>query len=158
MYASCMYVRMYVCIMYVCMHHVCMYVCMYHVCMYASCMYIYIIYVCIYIIYVCMYVCIMYVCMYASCMYVCIMYVCMYASCMYVCVCMCDNKILCSFCTISYIIYFPTYKYAAAKGGVIGMTKALAKEFGGRNICVNAVCPGFIERCVYFYVLYELYK
>ena len=35
--------------------------------------------------------------------------------------------------------------YAAAKGGVIGMTKALAKEFGGRNICVNAVCPGFIE-------------
>eukprot|EP01036_Dinobryon_divergens_P034072 gene34072-44023_t len=36
-------------------------------------------------------------------------------------------------------------QYAAAKGGVIGMTKALAKEFGGRNICVNAVCPGFIE-------------
>jgi 3-oxoacyl-[acyl-carrier protein] reductase len=35
--------------------------------------------------------------------------------------------------------------YAAAKGGVIGMTKAMAKEFGGRNICVNAVCPGFIE-------------
>lgn len=34
--------------------------------------------------------------------------------------------------------------YAAAKGGVIGMTKAMAKEFGGRNICVNAVCPGFI--------------
>ena len=35
--------------------------------------------------------------------------------------------------------------YAAAKGGVIAMTKTLAKEFGGRNICVNAVCPGFIE-------------
>jgi len=35
--------------------------------------------------------------------------------------------------------------YAAAKGGVIGMTRALAKEFGARNICVNAVCPGFIE-------------
>lgn len=35
--------------------------------------------------------------------------------------------------------------YAAAKGGVIGMTRSLAKEFGGRGICVNAVCPGFIE-------------
>jgi len=35
--------------------------------------------------------------------------------------------------------------YAAAKGGVLGMTKAMAKEFGGRGICVNAVCPGFIE-------------
>lgn len=35
--------------------------------------------------------------------------------------------------------------YAAAKGGVIGMTRAMAKEFGGRNVCVNAVCPGFIE-------------
>lgn len=28
--------------------------------------------------------------------------------------------------------------YAAAKGGVLGMTKAMAKEFGGRGICVNA--------------------
>ncbi len=25
------------------------------------------------------------------------------------------------------------------------MTKSLAKEFGGRNVVVNAVCPGFIE-------------
>lgn len=35
--------------------------------------------------------------------------------------------------------------YSAAKGGVIAMTKSLAKEYGSRNICINAVCPGFIE-------------
>jgi 3-oxoacyl-[acyl-carrier protein] reductase len=34
--------------------------------------------------------------------------------------------------------------YAAAKGGVIGMTMANAKEFAGRGILVNCVCPGFI--------------
>ncbi|CAM9310358.1 unnamed protein product [Discosporangium mesarthrocarpum] len=35
--------------------------------------------------------------------------------------------------------------YAAAKGGVIGMTRSMAKEFSSRGITVNAVCPGFIE-------------
>lgn len=34
--------------------------------------------------------------------------------------------------------------YAAAKGGVIGLTMSNAKEFAGRSITVNCVCPGFI--------------
>ena len=35
--------------------------------------------------------------------------------------------------------------YAAAKAGVAGMTRALARELGSRNVTVNCVAPGFIE-------------
>jgi 3-oxoacyl-[acyl-carrier protein] reductase len=34
--------------------------------------------------------------------------------------------------------------YAAAKGGLAGMTRALARELGSRNVTVNCVAPGFI--------------
>lgn len=34
--------------------------------------------------------------------------------------------------------------YAASKAGLIGVTKSLAKEWGSRNITVNAIAPGFI--------------
>ncbi|MEM9556272.1 MAG: 3-oxoacyl-[acyl-carrier-protein] reductase [Acidobacteriota bacterium] len=35
--------------------------------------------------------------------------------------------------------------YAASKAGLVGLSKSLARELGGRNVTVNVVAPGFIE-------------
>lgn len=34
--------------------------------------------------------------------------------------------------------------YSSSKAGVIALTKVVAREFGGKNICCNAIAPGFI--------------
>jgi len=35
--------------------------------------------------------------------------------------------------------------YAAAKAGILGLSKSLAREVGSRNITVNCVAPGFVD-------------
>ena len=35
--------------------------------------------------------------------------------------------------------------YAAAKAGVLGLTKTIARELASRNILVNAIAPGFVD-------------
>lgn len=51
--------------------------------------------------------------------------------------------------SVSGVTGTPTHAhYSAAKGGLIGMTKALAKEVGDRGITVNAIAPGFIDTAI----------
>jgi 3-oxoacyl-[acyl-carrier protein] reductase len=48
--------------------------------------------------------------------------------------------------------------YAASKAGIIGFTKALAREVGSRNITVNAIAPGFVPTALTEVLPEELVK
>jgi NAD(P)-dependent dehydrogenase (short-subunit alcohol dehydrogenase family) len=51
---------------------------------------------------------------------------------------------------IGYTAAFPGVPaYAASKSGLIGLTQALAAEFGPRNIRVNAILPGAVDTTMY---------
>ncbi len=51
---------------------------------------------------------------------------------------------------VGYSFAFPgVAAYAASKSGLIGLTQALAAEFGPRNVRVNAVLPGAVDTAMY---------
>ena len=45
---------------------------------------------------------------------------------------------------LSFFGGFTVPAYAAAKGGVAQLTKALSNEWAGRGVCVNAIAPGYM--------------
>ncbi|QBY04236.1 SDR family oxidoreductase [Thalassotalea sp. HSM 43] len=50
-----------------------------------------------------------------------------------------------NFSSINALVGFPEMAgYISAKAGLLGMTKALAKDFGGNNVRVNAIVPGWV--------------
>ena len=55
-----------------------------------------------------------------------------------------DGRIVSMASIAATVGFFGQANYAAAKGGVIAMTKTVAREFAGRGITANCVAPGFI--------------
>jgi NAD(P)-dependent dehydrogenase (short-subunit alcohol dehydrogenase family) len=47
-------------------------------------------------------------------------------------------------CSSYSLLLPPQANYSAAKAGVIGLTKTIAREYAGRGITANAIAPGFI--------------